>query len=147
MAGPVIVVDASVAVKWVIPEPGSDLADALLYAGEALVAPSVILVEVAAAIAKRTDVGLMNLREAGDALADFRKAVETSAMAIHVDRALLDSALALSATLRHPLADCLYVALAQSLDGTLATADRNLADAAERAGLAGRVRRIPPQNA
>jgi len=147
MAGPVIVIDASVAVKWVLKEVGSPEALAFLLEARDFVAPDIILVEVGAAIAKRVHVGELPMNEAQRRLVRFRQLLEDTPLELHPSAPLLDSALALSATLRHPLADCLYVALARSLDGTLATADRKLADAAERAGLAGRVRRIPPQNA
>jgi predicted nucleic acid-binding protein len=48
-----IVVDASVAVKWLLPEEGDLAAQELLTGGEILVSPSLIRVEVAAAVARK----------------------------------------------------------------------------------------------
>ena len=45
-----IVVDANVAVKWYVPEPGCDDAKLLLMSNEAIVAPALIRLEVLAAI-------------------------------------------------------------------------------------------------
>ena len=67
------VVDASVAVKWLVDEPQSDKAANLLEDGLLLAAPELIYVEVANAlwaIARRGNIGVGDLREALDLLAD-----------------------------------------------------------------------------
>ncbi|TCZ57848.1 type II toxin-antitoxin system VapC family toxin [Roseicella aquatilis] len=43
------------------------------------------------------------------------------------DAELLDHAVLLSAAIRHPLYDCLYLALVRRLDARLATFDKGLA--------------------
>jgi len=48
-----IVVDASVAVKWFFPEAGTAEAQQVLASGDRLAAPALIRVEVAAAIARK----------------------------------------------------------------------------------------------
>lgn len=44
------------------------------------------------------------------------------------DRELLDHAAHLGVTLRHPLYDCMYLALARRLSASLATFDKGLAE-------------------
>lgn len=47
-----LVVDASVAVKWFYPETDSDKAEKLLFSGKKLVAPEIIRIKVAAALTR-----------------------------------------------------------------------------------------------
>ncbi len=51
------VVDASVAVKWLVPEEGRPEAKALLDGGELLAAPELIVAEVASGIARKARLG------------------------------------------------------------------------------------------
>jgi predicted nucleic acid-binding protein len=57
-----VVVDASVALKWVIEEPGSDAAVALR--SESLIAPDLWLAEAANALWRRTRLGDLTPEEA-----------------------------------------------------------------------------------
>ncbi|MFP5404778.1 MAG: type II toxin-antitoxin system VapC family toxin [Gammaproteobacteria bacterium] len=52
-----IVIDASVATKWFLPEADSEQAAALLQIGEKLFAPELIRIEVASAITRRARLG------------------------------------------------------------------------------------------
>jgi predicted nucleic acid-binding protein len=113
------VVDASVAVKWLVAEDGSVRAlDFLQHAGR-LIAPELVVVEVATALSRRERVGeippgqaqidLETLPSYFDALLpawpDARKALE------------------ISLVLKHPFSDCLYLALAMRLGHRFITAD------------------------
>ena len=49
----VIVIEASVAVKWVVVEPGNAAAMAVFDSTSTLVAPDLVMIEVAGAIAGR----------------------------------------------------------------------------------------------
>ena len=112
-----IVVDASVALKWVLLEPGSDAAAKLR--DEDLLAPSLWRLEVASALwkrAKRGDITVPQALERMDALA--QAPVATSPLEDD-----LSVALALAATLDHPVYDCLYLALAARNDTHVVTAD------------------------
>jgi predicted nucleic acid-binding protein len=116
------VVDASVAVKWLIPERGSDNADRLLAAGEMLLAPDLVLVEAANALWKKAARGEVSVGEARRALDILRGgALETRPTPPLVRRAL-----ELAGQLRHPVYDCVYVALAEMEDARLVTADARL---------------------
>jgi predicted nucleic acid-binding protein len=57
-----IVVDASVIVKWFIPEVGDFPAKALLAAGDELIAPELARIEVASALIRRRSVGNLPAR-------------------------------------------------------------------------------------
>ena len=121
-----IVVDASVAVKWVIEEPDSALAAQLLGSAEPMVAPELLRTEGAGAVTRAFRSGRLT-REAAEAslelwLDAFRSVVELVPNEHHLRRAA-----ELSCDLRHPLADCLYLALAERLGATLLTADTTFA--------------------
>jgi predicted nucleic acid-binding protein len=120
-----IVVDASLVVKWFIDEADSDLALDLLSRFEAeLAGPDFLAIEVSRAL-----VAAINARRiAADA---GRAALQTWFVAIAERRialfeanvGLLDRAAALALDLGHPLADCLYLALAIERDADLVTCD------------------------
>ncbi|HLI67687.1 MAG TPA: type II toxin-antitoxin system VapC family toxin [Caulobacteraceae bacterium] len=130
-----VVIDASVALKWVLDEPGQAAADGLL--DEELVAPSLWLIEAANALWRRSRRGEISNQEARDRLVALRSApVATSEGADD----LLDAA-DLAAQLDHPVYDCLYLAVALREDAWVVTADeRFLAAVARSQTLAGRVR-------
>lgn len=122
-----LVVDASVAVKWVIPEEGSTRARALLGAaarGEArLLAPDVYVAEVANVLWKRSHlIGDLRDDEAREALENTLATLPTLAPST----ALASQALELALTFGRSLYDCLYVALALRASCPLVTADRRL---------------------
>jgi predicted nucleic acid-binding protein len=130
-----LVIDASVALKWVLDEPGKDAADALL--DEDLIAPSLWLLESANALWRRARRGEITAAQADDRLATLFDAPVTNT-AIEDD---LPSATALASSLNHPVYDCLYLALALREDSHVVTADvRFHAAVAQSSALAGRVR-------
>jgi len=117
-----IVVDASVAVKWVIPEVLSDQAEALRGRADRLLAPDLLLPEAANALWKKLTRREITAGEAAQAL-DLLMA---SGLELRPSGPLLGRALALARQLRHPVYDCLYLVLAQAEGATLITADRRL---------------------
>lgn len=120
------VVDASVAVKWVVPENGSDCARLLAQAK--LEAPDLLSVECANILWKKVRLGHLTRREAADCL----RLLLGMPVALVGSRELLDSALRLSLELDHPVYDCLYLALALQRRFPLVTADEKLAKAARK---------------
>lgn len=111
------VVDASVALKWVLDEPGSDEARRLLPLAPS--APAHWLVECANALSRRAREGEITPDEALHRLDLLRRAGVRL-----IDPAdLLDAALALSLQLRHPIYDCLYLAQAVRERSEFVTAD------------------------
>ena len=120
------VVDASVAVKWVVPESGSDRARLLAQAK--LEAPDLLSVECANILWKKVRLGHLTRRAAADCL----RLLLAMPVAVVGSRELLDSALRLSLELDHPVYDCLYLALALQRRFPLVTADEKLAKAARK---------------
>ncbi|MFZ5931410.1 MAG: type II toxin-antitoxin system VapC family toxin [Pseudomonadota bacterium] len=117
------VVDASIACKWVLKEPDSDLAHNLLISGEQLIAPAIILAEMANVFWHRSHVGEIDHIQASTALAGARMMIS------HIEPidTLIESALDLSIRLGHPIYDCLYLALAHSENCVMITADKRFA--------------------
>ena len=113
-----LVVDASVALKWVLAEPGQAAADALL--DEDLIAPSLWLLEAANALWRRNLRGEISAGEAEERLSELFNAPVTS-IPIEDD---LSMAAALAQRLGHPVYDCLYLALAIREQTHVVTADR-----------------------
>jgi predicted nucleic acid-binding protein len=114
-----IVIDASVAVKWVVDERGSDAALALHKEGE-LIAPALWLAEAANALWKNVRAGNMTAEEANELFAELRDApVTTVAIDPH-----MPTALALATELRHPVYDCIYLAVAIFRNTQVVTDDR-----------------------
>ncbi|MFZ0610404.1 MAG: type II toxin-antitoxin system VapC family toxin [Xanthobacteraceae bacterium] len=117
-----LVVDASVAVKWVVPEVGSERATAIRAMDEDLIAPSLVYAEIGNAIWRAVLRGEMTAPEARQqlraAVAHYRHIVPLQDLA--------DDALALATRLRHPIYDCFYLALADRERCALITADARL---------------------
>ena len=112
-----IVVDASVALKWVLDEPGKEAADALL--DDELIAPALWLLEAANALWRRTLRGEITPGEAKARLEELNNAPVAST-AIADD---LAAAADLANRLGHPVYDCLYLALALRENAYVVTAD------------------------
>jgi predicted nucleic acid-binding protein len=116
-----IVVDASVAVKWVLPEVDSDLAVALRE-NEILIAPSLVIAEIGNALWKcvlRRDV------EKSDAYSALQIAVAHFDRIVSIDQ-LAERSLELAVELRHSVYDCLYLALAERERVPIVSADAKL---------------------
>jgi predicted nucleic acid-binding protein len=113
------VVDASVAVKWVIPEVLSDEAHRLRAGDDEILAPDVLLIEVANALWKKTAGKEISPVEADRAFA----LVNESGIDLRPTAPLLPRALQVARRLNHPVYDCVYLALAEREHATFVTAD------------------------
>jgi predicted nucleic acid-binding protein len=131
----VVVVDASVVLKWVVTEPGSDAASVLLSDSAAgavsLVAPEHVIGEVANGLRKRVVQGVLTASDALaalDAIADLELDFLTGS-----DRwfGCLHAALDWAVTTY----DALYIQVAIDLNAELITADKRLLDSAQRRSL------------
>lgn len=109
--------DASVALKWVVAEEGSEEASAL--AGESLSAPSLLLAECANALWVKARRRELTSEEVLERLALLRRA---PVHLVPVEE-LADDATRLALELNHPVYDCLYLALALRQECNLITAD------------------------
>jgi predicted nucleic acid-binding protein len=115
-----LIVDASVAVKWVVDEPNSDSALALL--GEPLAAPALWLAEAANALWRKCLRGEIS---PGNAEEGCRLLGEVPIVTLGLDL-LLPLAMSMALDLRHPIYDCFYLAAAKLHNSTLVTADVRL---------------------
>lgn len=114
-----LVVDASIAVKWLIEETDSKDADALK--AHDLAAPSLIRVEIANTLATLQRRGALTTQYAQEAFLLFQS---SPVRIVEPDEMLEGSAMALALQLGHPVYDCLYLATARRLQAPLVTADR-----------------------
>lgn len=115
-----ILVDASVAIKWVIDERGS--AEAVLLLDRRLLAPDLICAECANILWKMTARREITTDEADIAA----QALEGAEIELVPMRPYLAAATALAVALDHPAYDCLYLAVAERLSAPLVTADDRL---------------------
>jgi len=127
-----IVVDASLAVKWLFREADTPEAfDFLQRHRGALVAPELIFIEVAGVIVRRAN-EIQSYRD--DALDTARlwerTYSEQGIKGFRLTPRRLATASTMALTIRHPLKDCFYVALARELNCELATCDVKLRDKA-----------------
>lgn len=120
------VLDASVAVKWVLPEPDSAKAltlwDELDDHVSELLVPDTLPVEIAHALTRVERGGLLLPGEAGAKLND----VVAAGIDLRSDLPLLARAVGLSSQWRIGVCDCLYVAPADQERCELITADNRL---------------------
>jgi predicted nucleic acid-binding protein len=115
------VIDASVAVKWVVDEPGSVQAREL--ARDALIAPDLLYIECANVLWRKAVIG--NLTKTAVTARLVR--LSSSPVRIEPSASLLPAALEIALQLRHPVYDCLYLALARREEAPLITADERMA--------------------
>ena len=115
-----LVIDASVAIKWVIEEHGTR--EAISLRRHRLFAPELLVAECANVLWKKTRRNELTPDEARLAARLLQRAdVELAPM-----RALLEPTTELAIAMDHPAYDCAYLALAESLSCNLVTADRKL---------------------
>jgi predicted nucleic acid-binding protein len=117
------VVDASVAVKWLVPEDGSDEAERLLTTSQKLFAPDLIRVEVAAALTRRFRQGRAPEQEVREDCDRWPRLLAEGIITLTPAELDYPEAVALALQLKHPFQDCLYLALALRLQAPLVTAD------------------------
>jgi predicted nucleic acid-binding protein len=116
-AGP-YVVDASVAIKWLVDEPGSDAALALR--GAELAAPGLLRIEAGNVLRTLAARGAISIAVARELFAFLQTA---PVVIVDHDDHLEGRALALALEIGHPIYDCVYLALAERMSRTLVTAD------------------------
>ena len=119
------VVDASVAVKWLVAEEDADVAQELATSGHDLHAPRLMASEVANALWRKARVGEIERRAAGILLAN----VPDMPVRWGADETVSAEAVRLALALDHPVYDCVYLALAHRIGAVLLTADRRFANA------------------
>ncbi|MFD2741141.1 type II toxin-antitoxin system VapC family toxin [Sulfitobacter aestuarii] len=118
-AGESFVVDTSVAIKWIVDEEDSDKAE--LLQGADMVAPALFRIEAGNVLRTLAAKHIL----ANDRAIDLFLFLQTAPVTIiDADELLERRALDLALTLKHPIYDCVYLALAERMDRRLITADR-----------------------
>ncbi|HEX3150777.1 MAG TPA: type II toxin-antitoxin system VapC family toxin [Gemmataceae bacterium] len=125
-----IVIDVSVIVKCYVPEAGSDKAIKLIAGFEKLVAPELIRVEVSAALCRKAREGQIHANDAALCCDKWRKHLADEVVLTVPNQELLAAAERLALELKHPVQDCIYLALAKSEKTFLMTADNKFRDKA-----------------
>lgn len=132
-----IVIDASVAIKWVVEENGTPDALALLQAG-GLAAPDLLTAECANILWKKVRRDELLADEAVAAA----RLIQGADIELLPTRHLLETATSLAIELNHPAYDCVYLALALDNAWRFATADDRLRRKLAEASVADRLKRI-----
>jgi predicted nucleic acid-binding protein len=114
------VIDASVAIKWVVDERGTE--QAVLLRRRPLFAPDLLIAECANILWKK--VRRQELSEAEAIVA--ARLLQRADIQLEPMRNLLEPATRLSLTLDHPAYDCVYLALAETISCPLVTVDERL---------------------
>jgi predicted nucleic acid-binding protein len=117
-----IVIDASVAVKWFIEEPGTAAAKEHLGSEARLVAPDLVVAEVCNALWARVRRGWIEEMQARVAVDLVARCYEELVPAA----SLRERAFAMALELGQPVYDCFYLALAERRRTQLVTADSRL---------------------
>jgi predicted nucleic acid-binding protein len=114
-----LVIDASIAVKWVVEETGT--ADALSLRRQArLIAPDLLLAECANILWKKVRRDELSKDEALLAA----RLLQGADIELLPTRSLLEAATSIAIGLDHPAYDCVYVALAAANNCRFVTADQ-----------------------
>lgn len=119
LSGSPLIIDASVALKWLVDEPGSKAADDLK--SRDLASPALIRIETANVMRTLAGRGSIPRAEALDLFLLLQSAPVTI---VDHDDSLESRALEMALDLGHPVYDCLYLALAERMARTLITADK-----------------------
>lgn len=130
-----IVVDASIALKWLLPEPDSIDAEGVASGDHLLIAPTLVIAESCNAVWKRLRRGQVAAEHAQLVVARLPKFFD----ALVADAGLAPMAMTIARALDHPVYDCFYLALAEREEATLVTADRRLAERVRATPWEGRV--------
>ena len=122
-----LVVDASVAVKWLVDEEGSEAARRLMLDDNVLHAPRLMASEVGNALVNKVRRGLIDSQTAR------LLASHISQMPVHwsEDESISADAIRIAIGLGRPVYDCVYMALAHRVSGQVVTADSRFANAIE----------------
>lgn len=121
-----LILDASVAAKWLFEEPDAERARSLLVASEQrrlkLLAPEILPAEIGSFLWKRV---LRGILEAEEAMRHYARFLRVCPALVRIS-SLAYPALKLALAHRHSIYDSLYVALAASAGFDFVTADERL---------------------
>ncbi len=120
-----LVVDASVVIKWYLPETHSSEADLLLSESFQLLAPELLFSEIGNILWKRVMRSEISIQKAHSIMNAIRKLP----LVLQPTALLAESAMSIACGLKRSFYDSLYLAHALLADCKLVTADRKLFEA------------------
>lgn len=132
------VIDASVILKWFVPEQYSEPALRLKYTGAHLHAPAFLTLEVGNVLSKKRRRGELTAQDAEEIWRAFR----LSPVRRHADETLVLAAYDLAHFTKQSLYDSLYLALAVKLGMPFLTADQKFYQALQHGEYRSRLRWI-----
>jgi predicted nucleic acid-binding protein len=116
-----LIVDASVAVKWYVTEPGSDVAQLLLEGQDLLFVPAHALPEIGQVLTRRLTDGRLTREQVDAAFQGLRQTLAPISLG-----ELTPVALEIALAAEMSFYDALYVAAAVTSDTEVVTADRDM---------------------
>jgi len=131
-----VVIDASIAIKWFVPENLREQALDVLKAEDHLAAPDLLIPDLASLAlekARRNEISSLQART-------IMSGIESSGLELMPASIVCDRAIEIADTLDRSAYDCFYIATAERLDTTLITADARLCTAFRDTGLESVVR-------
>jgi len=134
----ILIVDASVVIKWFVREAFHVEALRLLDNPADLHAPDLLAAEVTNIAWRKSRLGEIGKPQA----AEIAQAVHQGTPLLYPSVLFNERALDLAFRLDHPVYDCLYLACAETLGGILITADDKFRRAAAKAGFADRLQSL-----
>ena len=114
-----LIVDASVAVKWFTLEVDKDKAKAILQSDRTLLAPRLIIGEVANALARKVGQGLVTTSDAAEYLSSVPILISNLLDTDELIRPAFENA----CSHRHPVYDFIYLQAARNRNTQMVTAD------------------------
>lgn len=114
-----IVVDASVAVKWVVVEEDTEIARTLITSNHDLHAPRLLASEVANALWRKARLNEISHAEA----TSFVTLLRDMPLRWGTEETVAAEAVRIALAIDRPIYDCMYLALAQHIGATMVTAD------------------------
>lgn len=130
-----MIVDATMALRWVLSDPGSEGAAALIGRND-LIAPDLLFVEVAGALWEAARRGRIDAPDVIQSLKIIPGLfVQVEAVMSHMPRAT-----EIAFRMNYPVYACVYLALAEAHNDVVVTADLPFIEQAKATGFGNRVR-------
>jgi predicted nucleic acid-binding protein len=136
-----LVVDASVVVKWFVDEPLHERARQLLKGRESLHAPDLLISEIGNIVWKKVIRGEIEEQQAQK----IASALRDAPISLQPSIDLIDRALQIALSIKHPVYDCVYISCAEMLGSVFVTADERLKKAVESSALKALCRNLNDQ--